>query len=415
MRLQMLFVALCAAMAQGRTGPQDLPIMAGGMSLDKKVYIYELPSKYNLDLLEENTDCDLNASKSVYTAETAIWKGLLESHAVVDDPNQAALFFVPWLPSCYLRTKNRAKDANFWDSWLAAYNATLEVQRYIANTWPFWNLSEGKDHVWVFTDDLGGCNAPYEEVAKNSMLLVHEAERSHPSVIDHDDPKPEGEDGDPMPALARERYQRPCYDPAKDMVIPPRTVLNVPQETVESAASGKLPKSTLAFFQGLVEDRNKQYSHGVRQKLYQLYGHNGVTNLTNTSDTILVQAPARHHKMGDGRHTDGYLDHMANSTFCICPRGWAGWSPRISEAVLLGCIPVLIADNVRWPFENLIDYHEFSMMVSESQLDGLQAMLHFLQPNEIQSMQKKLSQVRGHFSYDLKVPNNAIATILQLL
>jgi len=421
MRSIMLALFLCSAAASPISSPQHLN-MNDGMSLfnnanggpaDKKVYVYELPPEFNHDLLVENTDCDINgsATKSVYTAETAVWKGILESKSLTKDPRQAALFYVPWLSSCYLRTLNRQEGAQFWDSWTNTYAKTLEVHKYISQNFPYWNASDGRDHIWTFVDDLGGCNAPYKEIARNSILLVHEAERSNPGQL-HVDSEPVDSDAEPMPFLAQDRYQKPCFDPSKDMVIPPRVSI---KEHVEKVQPDSFGRHILAFFQGLLEDKNKQYSHGVRQRLWQLYGNNSTMLDLSKDAEVMVRGPTSGHAMGDGRHTTGYLDAMEHSTFCLCPRGWAGWSPRISESILVGCIPVLLADNVRWPFENLLDYHEFSLVTAEAQIDGLQSMLHFLQPTEIQHMQRKLVEVKNHFNYDLFVPNNAVSTILQLL
>ena len=35
-----------------------------------------------------------------------------------------------------------------------------------------------------------------------------------------------------------------------------------------------------------------------------------------------------------------YMDELWNATFCLNIRGYASWSPRLADSVLMGCIPV---------------------------------------------------------------------------
>lgn len=34
----------------------------------------------------------------------------------------------------------------------------MQVYQYIRDTWPYWNANEGRDHIWVLTDDHGACD-----------------------------------------------------------------------------------------------------------------------------------------------------------------------------------------------------------------------------------------------------------------
>ena len=61
---------------------------------------------------------------------------------------------------------------------------------------------------------------------------------------------------------------------------------------------------------------------------------------------------------------------MAQSVFCLVPRGQAAWSPRLDEAVYAGCIPVIIADGYDPPFSAVLNYSLFSVRVNETELVG---------------------------------------------
>jgi hypothetical protein len=46
--------------------------------------------------------------------------------------------------------------------------------------------------------------------------------------------------------------------------------------------------------------------------------------------------------------------------FCLAPYGW-GWGVRLSQIILAGCVPVIIQPHVFQPFEDLLDYSQFSV------------------------------------------------------
>ena len=79
----------------------------------------------------------------------------------------------------------------------------------------------------------------------------------------------------------------------------------------------------------------------------------------------------RHHlsdplfKMGEGK-SDTYVADIQRSVFCLCPRGFAVWSPRIFESLAAGCIPVIIADEIQLPFDDILDWREMSVKVKEA-------------------------------------------------
>jgi hypothetical protein len=46
--------------------------------------------------------------------------------------------------------------------------------------------------------------------------------------------------------------------------------------------------------------------------------------------------------------------------YCLAPYGW-GWGIRLTQMVLLGCVPVVIQPHVFQPFEDVLDYDAFSV------------------------------------------------------
>lgn len=61
--------------------------------------------------------------------------------------------------------------------------------------------------------------------------------------------------------------------------------------------------------------------------------------------------------------SSNYVQEVRQSVFCLCPRGFAPWSQRLYDSIMLGCIPIIIADDIVLPFEDIIDYRQFSVKV----------------------------------------------------
>jgi hypothetical protein len=50
-----------------------------------------------------------------------------------------------------------------------------------------------------------------------------------------------------------------------------------------------------------------------------------------------------------------YHREMSESTFCLNPLGWSPWTLRFYQALMTRCIPVMIADDIEFPFENEVN------------------------------------------------------------
>lgn len=55
-----------------------------------------------------------------------------------------------------------------------------------------------------------------------------------------------------------------------------------------------------------------------------------------------------------------FLHKMKNSVFCLAVRGDNPGCPKLYEAILTGCIPVIVMDQ-SLPFESMVDYESFSL------------------------------------------------------
>lgn len=120
--------------------------VSDGMFKGMKVYVYDLPARFNSEWLA-NERC----SRHLFAAEVAIHRALLSSDVRTFEPSQADFFFVPVYVSCNFSKVNGFPAIGHARSLMAAAVQHISVQL------PFWNRSLGSDHVFVASHDFGAC------------------------------------------------------------------------------------------------------------------------------------------------------------------------------------------------------------------------------------------------------------------
>lgn len=309
-----------------------------------KVFVYELPSKYNVDWLS-NERC----SSHLFAAEVAIHRALLTSDVRTFDPWEADFFFVPVYVSCNFSTVNGFPAIGHARSLIAAAIGLVSSQL------PFWNRSRGADHVFVASHDFGSCFHTLEDVAiadgvpkflKNSIVLQ----------------------------TFGVKHNHPCQD-VEHVVIPPYISPESVRSTLKkSPVTGH--RDIFAFFRGKMELKPKNvsgrfYSKRVRTDIWRRYG----------SDRRFYLRRERF---------AGYQSEIVRSKFCLCPLGWAPWSPRLVESVALGCVPVIIADGIWLPFPGAVPWADISLTVAENAVDRLGDILEHVAATNLTAIQRNL-------------------------
>jgi hypothetical protein len=82
---------------------------------------------------------------------------------------------------------------------------------------------------------------------------------------------------------------------------------------------------------------------------------------------------------------------MQTSKFCLAPSGMLGhWGRRLTQSILLGCVPVIIQDGFEQPFEVLLPYNLFTIRVAEADIPRLHEILAAITPQQLADMQARL-------------------------
>ncbi|KAK8590099.1 hypothetical protein V6N12_024482 [Hibiscus sabdariffa] len=169
----------------------------------------------------------------------------------------------------------------------------------------------------------------------------------------------------------------------KDLILP--YVPNVDLCDAKCASESESKRTTLLFFRG----RLKRNAGGkIRSKL--------AAELAGAKDVVIEEGTAG--EQGKAAAQKG----MRTSIFCLSPAGDTPSSARLFDAVVSGCIPVIISDELELPFEGILDYRKIAIFVSS--IDAVQPgwLLRYLKgisSTQIREMRRNLVEFSRHFVY----------------
>ncbi|KAL9274399.1 putative arabinosyltransferase ARAD1 [Drosera capensis] len=337
-----------------------------GGSMTVRVYVYEMPAKFTYDLLwlfrntyKETDNLTSNGSPvhrliEQHSVDYWLWADLIapESERLLRNvvrvrrQEEADLFYIPFFTtiSFFLLERQQCK---------ALYREAL---KWVTDQ-PAWKRSEGRDHVlpvhhpWSFKS--------VRRYVKNAIWLLPDMDSTG------------------------NWYKPGQVYLEKDIILP--YVPNVDFCDAKCLLESKSKRTTLLFFRG----RLKRNAGGkIRSKL--------VTLLSGIDGVILEEGSAG--EAGKAAAQNG----MRKSIFCLSPAGDTPSSARLFDAVVSGCIPVIVSDELEPPFEGIIDYRKMALFVSSSdalQQGWLLSHLGSIAPSQIEEKQYYLEKYSKHFLY----------------
>eukprot|EP00798_Chlamydomonas_sp_ICE-L_P016188 gene16188-22350_t len=288
---------------------------------------------------------------------------LTSSHRTFD-PQEADFYYVPAYTACLIHPVIGFADFPWFQApgkWRGAPDNRVmhatgmleEVREWIQKTHPWWDRRQGSDHIWLAVHDEGACYFP-TSVYKTSIVFTHwgRLDVNHTSNTAY---RPDNYSKSvTWPSLQDKDWQlsikgHPCFDPKKDLVIPG---FKPPSHFLSSHLLGH---DILMFFRGdCGHKRLRHYSRGIRQKVYNLSREHDWQYKYN----III---------GTRKEVDGdYSEFLAKSKFCLAAPG-DGYAMRVEDAILHGCVPVIIMDNVQAVFESVLDFDQFSIRLKENE------------------------------------------------
>lgn len=91
--------------------------------------------------------------------------------------------------------------------------------------------------------------------------------------------------------------------------------------------------------------------------------------------------------------------NMADSTFCLCPRGKTPGTRRIWEALAHCCVPVILSDTLKLPFTRHAPLGAAILRVPEADAAHTATKLLAVSANEVASRRSQACRQRHAFVY----------------
>lgn len=93
---------------------------------------------------------------------------------------------------------------------------------------------------------------------------------------------------------------------------------------------------------------------------------------------------------------------MRSSKFCLNPAGDTPSSNRLFDAIVSHCVPVIVSDRIELPFEDELDYNNFSIFFSIEEAlkpDYMVQQLRKIKKEKWLEMWKRLKEITHHYEY----------------
>ncbi|PPD96307.1 hypothetical protein GOBAR_DD06652 [Gossypium barbadense] len=380
-----------------------------------RVYVYQMPNKFTYNLLwlfrntyRETSNLTSNGSPvhrliEQHSIDYWLWadliapesERLLKNVVRVHRQEEADLFFVPFFTtiSFFLLEKQQCK---------ALYRVFISVdnlghfilpsdsfQREEALKWvtdqPAWKRSEGRDHIfpihhpWSFKS--------VRRYVKNSIWLLPDMDSTG------------------------NRYKPGQVSLEKDLILP--YVPNVDLCDAKCVSESESKRTILLFFRGRLKRNAKKVKQVrkipswafyvcLRACLLESEREGGkirsklVTELAGAKDVVIEEGTSG--DQGKAAAQKG----MRRSIFCLSPAGDTPSSARLFDAIVSGCIPVIISDELELPFEGILDYRKIAIFVSSTdavQPGWLLPFLKGISSTQIREMRRNLVEFSRHFMY----------------
>ncbi|MFS7904667.1 putative xylogalacturonan beta-1,3-xylosyltransferase [Helianthus anomalus] len=261
------------------------------------------------------------------------------------DPDEAHLFFLPFSIVSIVHYVFE-RETRLWSD---MKNTVIDYVNVIAEKYPYWNRSRGADHFMLACHDWGPeISSAIPTLYKNSIRALCNANTS------------EG------------------FNLTRDVSIPE---IYLPHGTTKGLLGGPSPskRTTLVFFSGGV--------HGYIREVLLDHWEN------KTEDGVKIQ---KYLSKGED-----YYEEVRKSKYCICASGWEVASPRMVEALYMGCVPVLIKDHYAKPFNDILDWRKFSIDIGLENIPNLKTILMRISQRKYIRLQRNGVQVQKHFVINL--------------
>ena len=298
----------------------------------------------------------INCMHGMYGTEVVIPQFIKSLGCQTFNPEIADFFLVPSFFKCvdqlgYVDGFGQ-KDAE------ASRKLLKEVMEFVKSK-PYWSRKNGADHLFIFSWGKFPCALGPTDFAGDAIFLQVEN-------------------------FCEEH--RPTFSAWKDVMIPGLVDPWRIAQMRENARPIGIERDILVTFHGRSWLNADSYANvTVRRRFIE--GLEGIPGVSV------------------GGFIEDYAEVMGRSIFCLVMRGITPWTIHLYVALFSGCIPVVISDQLVYPFEGIVKFEEFAVRWPESG-DPLDLYKHLanMRESEILERQNKIQTVSCWFDYFSKDP-----------
>tara|TARA_B110001452_G_scaffold112286_1_gene93170 strand:- start:292 stop:1533 length:1242 start_codon:yes stop_codon:yes gene_type:complete len=337
-------------------------------SVAGRVFMQQLSARFNVDV-----DVPLRFGAALaYRASRVLHELVMRSAAPTSRVDDATFIWVP-LYTGFIGERHILNGRSKLDEVDAAIDL---LQQSVA-----WRTRQ-EDHIIVVDMDRGRCfqsDLNIRDRFGKATLLMLDGTESYGRIFDG---------SGRSAASVQQASGKCCFCRDRDVVIPPligvgaQAASDLPASLRSALESRRFPrrffeaKRLLASWRG---DPNQSdwASPNVRRLLLRHAASPLDAGIGDgTPYKVRITSSSRGWKFSHKQ----YVEELLDSVFCLCPHGWAHWTPRFFEAIQTGCLPVLFKEasalpNIL-PFEGAISYASFVLVVAPSDVPSLGRMLH---------------------------------------
>ena len=359
-----------------------------------------------------------------YTTELLVRELMINPQSCLrtNNPEQATLFYVPYLPSVEHHVGHDAKTDYTFSPFGKAIIDILDQQNHSAwettygLTSKYWKRRGGSDHILVFSEPMHGLFHPRNR--RGSYHFIHSQKQLTPPIVISVE----------LSATFVSMYPK-CA--AKNILVPyPNThgdwfngvyaeqalrLLESVNVTVESSIAA-LPVDKQLSAAGNVEEARPVAQY------YSAGNHGTCRKLRRAMQSDYTSCAASNQMLKETLKNPPNSVGMRLTTFCPAPGGDSPSAKRMFDALIAGCIPVILSEDFVWPatkeFDPLLqlDPSDFSIRLNASDYDselldqktcrpldetkpGLQAYLESIPASELKRLRKGVALAGKLFSW----------------
>jgi hypothetical protein len=272
-----------------------------------------------------------------------------------DNPEEADFFLIDHDFSCIINNCVSSKMGILPCYHQVAFGKHLKpvIDRVVMD-YPYFNRSQGRDHLFVFLMDAGARCTSFS----NKDIMFYFKKLENVTFIMNFGVNKFGSTSDTHELLPP--YMKCTHETDRDIVIPQYHPWLPPDESSTERLL-KVVRKYDTYFYGAFTNGN------IRKHL----------KVSGSADGLGVDD--RFNYVTSLRPLSVFHKEILDSYFGLAPSGMAPWSQRLFDALFRFCVPVILANGIIEPFESFLDWTTFTVKLNtfnlndtiNTHLDGL--------------------------------------------